>query len=102
MDLEPIKVAFLAGLIASKGFFLIKLAALDAIVIAGSDRKAVDDVNRMAVQLLPGFSQQAEQAQEQVGVRVPATIKAAFAQQVRNVAICFEHLTSFLKISAKV
>jgi hypothetical protein len=102
MDFQPIKVALFAGLVAPEGFLVIKMAALDTVVIAGCNGKTVDDVNRVTVQLLPGFAQQVEQGQEQVSDPMLTTIETAFAQDVRNIASFLKMRTGLFRVSAKV
>jgi hypothetical protein len=57
MNLQAIKIAFIAGLEASEIFASVKPAELDAVVIADRHREAVDHVDRVGVQLLLGLTQ---------------------------------------------
>lgn len=82
MDFQPIKVAFLAGLVATKGFVVINLAALDAIVVTYRHRKAVDDVERPLIQAFPGFAQLTKQRSEQVCSPMPTPIEATFTSKL--------------------
>ena len=98
MDLEPIKIASFAGLIASKSFILVKMVDANTVVIAHSYRKAVKHVNRMVVQLLPGLARLAEQSQEQIRIAMPTTIEAAFLEYLGDIAFRLKHSASFLQI----
>ncbi len=87
MDFETVEKAFLAGLIAAPFFAAIEMAATNAVVVAGGDRKAVQHIQRMGIQLFPSLSQQTEQDQEQVSHAVKTTVEAALAQHLGHVAI---------------
>src|SRR4030067_334137 len=100
MDLQTIKVTSLAGLVTPEIFSPVQPTPLDTIVVATRNRETVDHIDRVAIQLLPGFTQQTEQSQEQIRIAVPATIEAALPQHVGNVAFRLEHSASFLQIPA--
>ena len=53
MHFEPIKIALLAGNIATIFFLLIQLRPRHTIVITGGDRKTINDIYRFTVELVP-------------------------------------------------
>jgi len=77
------------------------MRAADAVVIAGSHRKAVQDVDRMFIQLLPGLAQQVEQGQKQFCFLMPAPVEATFTEHVRHIAHLPQEGASLLVVSAK-
>jgi hypothetical protein len=53
MHFEPIKIALLAGNIATIFFLLIQLRPRNPIVITDSDGKTINNIYRFAVALVP-------------------------------------------------
>lgn len=63
MQHETVKEALFAGLSASEGFTSVQLRGIDAVVVAGNNREAVNDVERVLIQAFPGLAQHQEQGQ---------------------------------------
>ena len=102
MDFETIEKASFARLIAAPFCTTVKMASANAIIVACSYRKTIHHVNRVLVQRFPGFTQQAEQHQEQIGYSMIPPIETTFSQHLGNIAV-FPHVCSgFLHIPAKV
>lgn len=64
LRLETVEETLFTGLATPPDFPPVSFRTGDAIVVAGRDGKAVDDVNRVFVQVFPGLAQHAEQGQE--------------------------------------
>ena len=102
MNLQTVEIASLAGLIAAPFFSTIQMGTVDAIIVTGCHRKTIDHINRVGIQFFPGFSQQTEQGQEQIGNAVQTAIEAALFQDLRNVPIFLQVDTCLLNISTKM
>jgi len=79
MDPDAIKVAFFAWNIAAPVFTLVNFSSWNAIIVANGNWLAIDHINRVLVQFLPGFAKPQEQGQEQLGDVMQAAVEAALA-----------------------
>lgn len=101
MDPDAIEVVLFARNVASPLFALVDLRALDAIIVADRNRKAIDHIRGSLVQLLPSFTQAKEQGQEQLGDPMQTAVEAAFAELVRNVATVIQKRLAMQKLPLK-
>jgi hypothetical protein len=102
MNFEAVVIPFFAGLIASKGFITVDVAAANALVVAHPHRKAIHDVDRTLIQVFPDFTQGVKDGPDQFGQTMQTTIEAAPAQQVLDIAMLVQKTISFRLIAAKV
>lgn len=58
MDFQTIEEAFFASLASTPDLTSIATGVADTIVFTSSNRVAIQDIDQMAVELLPGFAQQ--------------------------------------------
>jgi hypothetical protein len=78
MQLETVKEAPFASLTTSPHFSTVSFRADDAVIIAGSDRKAIDDVDRVFVQAFPGLAQHRKQGQKRCKRRLKRLLESMF------------------------
>jgi hypothetical protein len=102
MHAHTAEKALLAGNVAPPGLALIKLAAPDAIVIAGGDRKTVQYVAGALIEQLPGFTQREEESQKQVGNAIQPMIEAASTLHMRHIAIYIQKLAAHPVIPSEI
>lgn len=109
MQLEPIKIAPLTGLIAAPNLSLLAFGAQAAVIIASCHRVAVQDLHRLRVLVFPILTQGAELGPDQRVQVMQATVacpgglarEAALTEQTGNVALIGQGVARSFKVPGK-
>ncbi len=101
MNLKSVKVPSFGSVVPPVLFLFVNPGARDPDVVTHRDRKTVDQVNRVRVQVFPNFRKENGYGKKQVSYPVQATAEPARAQHIRDIAGRAEHCPGFFKVPAE-
>lgn len=101
MEAEAVEIAAFAGNIAPIRFASVAPGSLNADIVTTGDRKAIDDVGGVGIQLHPVVTEHRKQRQKQVFDAVQAPDKSTRAEHAAHVLVLVEEGTRTRIIAPK-
>jgi hypothetical protein len=101
MHFTPINIAFLTGHTSSIFLMLISLRPWNPIIVTDNDWKAINDIDRCSVELLPGASSEVNQYQEQIRETMEPTVQTTAAEPMWQIPRHAQEGTRGFTVAAK-
>ena len=98
---EPIQIAFLTRNTSSIFLVLVSLRPWNPIIVTDNHWKALNDIDRFSMELLPGVSSEIKPHHEQIRETMEPTVHTTAAEHVGQIPRRAQEGTRGLKVAAK-